>query len=99
MMFISVVLPQPDGPTMATNSPSPTSKSSPSMTCRFTLSLRKPLRTFCTAIFAAAGLVCITPPHDSHPFQKPHDSIEQESDEADDDHPGDDQVVTVAGIT
>ena len=26
MMFISVVLPQPDGPTMATNSPSRTSK-------------------------------------------------------------------------
>src|SRR5687767_10693125 len=93
MMFISVVLPQPEGPTMATNSPSFMSKSRPSMTCRRTLSFWKLLRMSWTWI-----LVGIAPPYDFHALQQPHEPVEHQADEADDDHAGDDQVIAVTGI-
>src|SRR4051812_4375614 len=64
IMFINVVLPHPDGPTMATNSPSPTVKSTPSTTCRGPFLETKLLRTSRTSI-----LVRITPSHHLHTFQ------------------------------
>src|SRR5262245_45648590 len=93
MMFMSVVLPQPDGPTIATNSPSRTSKSRPSMTDSRPLSVANPLLTPWTWI-----LVRITPPHALHVLEQPHGAVEREPDQADDDHAGDHEVVAVTGI-
>src|SRR4051812_28696650 len=93
MMFISVVLPQPDGPTIATNSPSATSKLRSSITSRRPLSAGNPLRTPCSEI-----LVGIAPPHDLHALEHPHDAVQGETDEPDDDHAGDHEVVPVACV-
>jgi len=46
MMFISVVLPHPEGPTIATNSPSPTLMSRSAMTSSRPLSVGNSLWTF-----------------------------------------------------
>src|SRR5688572_1249308 len=46
----------------------------------------------------ATRLLCIPPPHRLEPFEKPHRAVEHEPDDTDDDHAGDDQVVTVAGV-
>src|SRR4051812_32460671 len=102
MMFMSVVLPQPDGPTIATNSPSRTSKFNPSMTSSRPFSVAKPLLTFRIEIFGAlvgvapvdalmgvapvGALMGISPPHVLHPLQQSHDAVERETDEPDDDH-------------
>src|SRR6188472_4322091 len=95
MMFISVVLPQPEGPTIATNSPSPTLKSRSSMTASRPWSVGNPLPTLRTWILV---LMNIAPPHDFHALQQPHDAVECQADEPDDDHAGDHQVVAVTGV-
>ena len=52
IIFISVDLPQPEGPTMATNSPSPTVKLTSSTTCSAPASDAKLLRISVTSILA-----------------------------------------------
>src|SRR5579863_34752 len=89
----SVVLPQPEGPTMATNSPSRTLKLTLSMTSRRPLSEANPLLTSRTSI-----LVRIAPPDPPHTLQQAHQAVEREPNQADDDHAGDDQIVAVPGI-
>src|SRR4051794_17897224 len=64
IIFISVDLPHPDGPTIATNSPSPTVKPTPSTTCSGPVFETKLLRTSRTSI-----LVRITPSHHLQAFQ------------------------------
>src|SRR5688572_23743395 len=93
MMFMSVDLPQPEGPTMATNSPSAIEKLTPPITGSVPLSVTKPLR-----MSATATLADISPPHGLQPFEQPHRAIEHQPDHADDDHPGDHQVVAVPGV-
>src|SRR5690242_14710579 len=93
MMFNSVVLPQPDGPTMATNSPSPMVKSTPATTGSGPFSVGKLFLTLLTTI-----LTGIAPPDRLDPFQAAHRAVEQQPGDADDDHRGHDQIVTVAGI-
>src|SRR5262245_34550984 len=80
MMFMSVVLPQPDGPTMATNSLSRTEKLTSSTTGNGPLSDGKLFDNPRTSI-----LVRIAPPHPLHFFEQPHRAIEGEPDESDDD--------------
>src|SRR5689334_7355152 len=67
MMFISVLLPQPDGPTMATNSPSATVKLTSDTTGRAPCADAKRLLTRCTAILRSAD---IAPPHDLELLQQ-----------------------------
>src|SRR6185437_5340975 len=91
--FSRVVLPQPEGPTSATNSPSCTLKLIFSMTCRRPLSDGKPLLSSRTSI-----LVRIAPPDPPVALQQAHQAIQRQADQADDDHAGDDQVVAIARI-
>src|SRR6185369_15640253 len=93
MMFISVDLPQPEGPTIATNSPSPTDSDASSTTASVSRPDGNDLRMPRTSI-----LVRISPPHHAEAFEKPHHSIEQKADQADDDHRRDHQIVAVAGV-
>src|SRR5579859_5089047 len=93
MMLIKVDFPQPEGPTIATNSPSATSKLTPSTTCRAPWSVTKRLATSLTEI-----LMGIAPLDQSEALHESHDAIERETDQADDHHPADDQIVAVAGI-
>src|SRR5262245_2208198 len=93
MMFINVDLPQPEGPTIATNSPSSTLKSMPPMTCRGPWSVAKLLVMLSTAI-----LTGIAPPHGPQPFQAPHPPVEHQPDDADDRHPRDHEVIAIAGV-
>src|SRR5687767_10358071 len=97
MMFMSVVLPQPEGPTIATNSPSRTSKSSPAITSRRPLSVGNPFTTLSILILTGASMR-ITPPHVLHVLEQSHAAIEHEADQTDDDHAGDDQVVAVTRV-
>src|SRR5437868_6204434 len=92
IMFISVDFPQPEGPTTATNSPSPTVKLTSSTTGSGPLSDTKLFFNPRTSI-----LVRIAPPNPTDPFQQAHARIERQADQADDDHAGDDQVITVPG--
>src|SRR5689334_8629369 len=94
MMFIKVDLPQPDGPTMATNSPSSTSKPTLSITGSAPRLDTKPLLTPSTTIFLAD----IAPSHGLDALEQARDAVEQQTDHADDDHRGDHQVVAVAGV-
>src|SRR6188474_3740164 len=82
----SVVLPQPEGPTTATISPSPTLKLTRSSTGSAPLSERKVFLTSWTTI-----LTGIAPLHCLQAFQQPHQSVEQQPDQPDDDHSGDHQ--------
>src|SRR5690242_10318844 len=79
-MLRSVDLPQPDGPTIATNSPSRTVKLTSSMTGSVPLSEAKLLRRLRISI-----LVRIAPPDPADLLQHAHDAVERESDQADDD--------------
>src|SRR5262249_19691627 len=92
--FSSVVFPHPEGPTIATNSPSRTLKLTLSMTSSRPLSKANPLETSHTSI-----LVRIAPPYPPHPFQQAHQPIERQADQADDDHAGDHQIVAITGVT
>src|SRR5204863_9474547 len=94
MMFRSVDLPQPDGPTIATNSPSATEKLTPSTTASATPSETKLFLRSSTTILLAD----IAPPHGLEPFEQAHRAIEHQPDDADDDHAGDHEVVAVAGV-
>ena len=94
MMFISVDLPQPDGPTMATNSPSPTLKLTPSTHRQRALVRREALRDVVDVDLSAHSATCT----DFEPFEQAHHAVEQQADQADDDHAGDHQVVAVAGV-
>src|SRR5690606_29343697 len=91
MILSNVDLPHPEGPTMATNSPSRTAK----LTSSTTASAPNPLLRPSTAIFTSAD---IAPLHDVELFQQARRSVEQQSDQADDDHAGDHQVIAVPGI-
>src|SRR5882757_10188664 len=92
-MFINVVFPHPDGPTMATNSPSPTVRLTSSTTCSSAPFQANPLRMPFTAI-----LVRITPPDRFQSLEQSHHTIQQQSNHSDDDHAGDHQIVAIAGI-
>src|SRR5262249_21180361 len=92
-MRMSVDLPQPDGPTIATSSPSPTAKLTSSTTSSPPSFVGKRLARLRTSI-----LVRIAPPDRLEPLEKPHDAVEREPDQADDDHPRDDEVVAVSGV-
>src|SRR6187455_3073637 len=93
-MFISVDLPQPDGPTIATNSPSSTPKLTSSMTGSTPWFEAKLLVKPATTIF----LSDIAPFHGLQSLEQAGDAVEQQPDHADDDHAGDDEVVAVAGV-
>src|SRR5690348_1451963 len=93
-MFNSVDLPQPDGPTMATNSPSATSRPTPSITGSTPVADANALRTPRTAILLAG----IAPAHRGKPLEQARRAVEAEPDQADDDHARDDEVVAVAGV-
>src|SRR6187549_2317549 len=91
MTLSRVDLPQPEGPTIATNSPSPTAKLTPSTTG----SVPKRLPTASTTILDSAD---IAPLHRVGPLEQPRRAVEQQADHADDDHARDHQVIAVAGI-
>src|ERR1700704_1875600 len=92
-MFISVVFPHPDGPTIATNSPSATVR----LTCSTTWSappfdanpLLMPFNTI---------LVRIAPPDRFQAFEQSHQAVQQQSNQPDDDHSCDHQIVSIAGV-
>src|ERR1700733_4002161 len=92
-MFINVVFPHPEGPTMATNSPSPTVRLTSSTTCSVAPFDPNALRMPLTSI-----LVRITPPDRFQALEQSHHAVQQQSDQTDDDHSGDDEVVSVAGV-
>src|SRR5689334_19708593 len=102
MMFISVVLPQPEGPTIATNSPSAISKFRSWMTSSRPLSVGKPLPTALTKILPGIApawpSMRIAPPHDLHVLEQPHDAVERKPDQSDDDHAGNHEVVAVPRV-
>src|SRR5208282_1491531 len=93
MMLSSVDLPQPEGPTMATNSPSPTLKSMPSSTSSEPRPESKLLLTECTVTLAG-----IAPPDELQRFEQAHHPVEHQTDYTDDDHAADHQVVAIAGV-
>src|SRR5678815_4348543 len=70
-----VDLPQPDGPTIATNSPSRTSKLTPSTTARSPKFLPMPSTTIL--------LADIAPLHGVHPLEQASGAVEQQPDHAD----------------
>src|SRR5271166_2175504 len=93
IMFINVVFPHPDGPTMATNSPSPTVRLTSSTTCSVPPFDPKPLRMPFNSI-----LVRITPPDRFQSLEQSHHSIQQQSNQPDNDHSGDHEIVSIAGV-
>src|SRR5262245_19349071 len=93
IMFMSVVLPLPDGPTMATVSPSRTVNEMSSMTVRRPWSESKLLLRPRISI-----LLRIAPTHPPDPFQPPHGTVERQADHANDDHAGDHQIVAIARV-
>src|SRR5436190_9841851 len=92
-MFINVVLPHPDGPTITTVSPSPTEKLTPSTTPSV-----PPLVGNAFARSRTSILLRIPPADRLEAFEEPHDAVEQQPDQADDDHARDDEVVAVSGV-
>src|SRR5438874_9977478 len=93
--FRSVDFPQPDGPTMATNSPSPTVKDMSSRADTSPSPVLKLLQTALTAILAPT----YEPPADLlQGLQPPHEEVQQQADRADDDHARDHEVIPHTGI-
>src|SRR5262245_60014813 len=92
-MFSRVVLPQPEGPTIATNSPSSTARSMPSITRSAPVGVGKLLLTPASSI-----LVGIAPAHDLQSLEPAHRAVQQQASQADDHHPCDYQVITVACV-
>src|SRR5688500_6617184 len=90
MTFSKVDLPQPDGPTIATNSPSATSKLTSWTTGSSPKFLLSPSTTIC--------LSDIAPLHRIKPLEQAGHAVEQQADHADDDHARDHQVVAVASV-
>src|SRR5689334_18794774 len=92
-IFNKVDLPQPEGPTIATSSPSPTPKLRPSSTRNGPLSDAYALVMSLTSI-----LTGILPPHRLQTLQQPHRAVQQEADQSDDDHARNHQIVAIARI-
>src|SRR4051812_19907586 len=80
----SVVLPHPDGPTMATNSPAATSSEKSLRT-----SVAPKEREMASRL---SGLSFITPAYARHLGQLQEEPVNQNADEPDDDHIDDEQV-------
>src|SRR5580700_4129665 len=93
IMFINVVFPHPDGPTIATNSPSLTVRLTSSTTCNVPPFDPNPLRTRFNSILAR-----IAPPDRFQSLEQAHHAIQQQSNQSDDDHSGDHEIVSIAGI-
>src|SRR5262247_2210778 len=93
MTLSNVVFPQPEGPTTATSSPSPTLKLTRSSTGSGPLSELNVFLMSWTTILAG-----IAPLHGLQPFQQPHQAIEEQPDQTDDDHGGDHEIIAVAGV-
>src|SRR5690606_1632613 len=81
MMLSMVDLPQPEGPTIATNSPSATSKLTSSTTARSPNPLLIPSMTIL--------LADIAPLHHVELLEQAGGAVEQQPDHADEDHAGD----------
>src|SRR5580700_9654621 len=94
IMFINVVFPHPEGPTMATNSPSPTERLTSSTTCNAAPFDANPLRMPFNSILAR-----ITPPDRFQSLEQSHHAIQQQSNQPDDDHSRNHQIVSIAGVT
>src|SRR5690242_8848693 len=94
MIFISVDLPQPEGPTRATNSPSWTVRLTSWTTSSRPFSEGKLFLRPLTSILVLG----IAPPGPLRALQYSHGRIQCEADQSDHDHPGDDQVIAVTGI-
>src|SRR5450432_3165820 len=92
MMLSRVDLPQPDGPTMQTNSPSRTSRSMRSSTwiCSPDGFPGKLIQRSRTEIAVFILVLAISPFHFVKFFQPPHDEVENQSDQTDHHHAGDD---------
>src|ERR1700722_13867485 len=93
IMFINVVFPHPDGPTIATNSPSPTVRLTSAPTFCSEPLPANPFRLPFTLI-----LVCITPPHRFQSLEQSPHAIQQQSNQSDDDHSGDYQIISIARV-
>src|SRR4029434_9439819 len=85
--------PQPDGPMIATVSPSRTAKVTSSMTTRRPWSDSKLLLRPRTSI-----LLCIAPANPPDAFQPTHGTVERQADDADDDHAGDHQIIAITRV-
>src|ERR1051325_3608247 len=93
--FRSVDFPQPDGPTMETNSPSRTVNDMSSTADTRPSPALKLLHIALTAILAPTD----EPPADFlQGLQPSHDDVQQQADRADDDHPRDHEVIPHARI-
>src|SRR5688572_13101233 len=93
IMFMSVDLPQPEGPTMAMNSPSPTVKLTSSTTGSTPASV---LKLFCSA--RTSILVRIAPPDPPDAFEHAHETVERQANDSNDDHAGDHEIVAISGV-
>ena len=110
MTFSIVDLPQPDGPSRQTNSPSPTSRLMSSSTLRLAPSRSntmlipsaRSLAARACMVSADAGraalVIRVAPADGRNPFERPHADIEQKPDDADHHHARNDQVVSVPGV-
>src|SRR5258708_7747424 len=104
MMFSRVDLPQPEGPTMQTNSPRTTSKS---MLSRTTMGAVLPAncmlkpRTWMIGRCLSKILIPlrITPLHFVEEFQLSNQEIQEQTDESNHEHAGHDQVVPFSGVS
>src|SRR5256714_14373681 len=90
-----VSLPQPEGPTIATNSPAPTVKDMSSRADTSPSPVPNVFHTPWTETSAPTGV----PPADLlQVLQASHREVQQQSDDADHDHSRDDEVIPHAGI-
>src|SRR5215510_11932963 len=92
-IFRRVDLPHPEGPMMATNSPSVTVKSMPSSTAREPFRVGYSFHRSVTVI-----LMPIAPPYDVEPLDPPHQAIQQQANHTNDGHSGHYQVIPVSGV-
>src|SRR2546423_2588927 len=90
-----VDFPQPDGPTIATNSPAPTVKD---MSSRADTSPSPVPNVFHTPWTETSAPTSVPPADLLQVLQASHDEVQQQSDDADHDHSRDDEVIPHAGI-
>src|SRR5262249_33543750 len=88
-----VDLPHPEGPMIATNSPSATLKSMPSSTDREPFRVGYSLHRSVTVILAP-----IAQPYHVELLESPHEAVQQQANHANDSHPGQYQIIPVAGV-
>src|ERR1043166_3524680 len=91
----SVDFPQPDGPTMETNSPSPTVND---MSSRADTSPSPVVKLFQTPRTETLAPIDVPPADLLQILQPSHEAVQQQADDADHDHSRDDEVVPHAGI-